>query len=96
MNKQEVVYFLSCFKATHQDKYQIRKIGIFGSFARDEMKDDSDIDVVVDIAEPDLFALIGIKQDLEAQLRRPVDIVRYRANMNAFLKRRIDREAVYV
>ncbi len=60
------------------------------------MKKDSDVDVVVDIAVPDLFMLIGIKQDLEKQWRRSVDIVRYRDNMNAFLKRRIDQEAVYV
>jgi predicted nucleotidyltransferase len=96
MNKKEIVHFLSRFKATHQAKYQIRKIGIFGSAARDELQKNSDIDVVVEIEEPDLFALIAIKQDIEEQLHRPVDIIRYRANMNAFLKSRIDREAVYV
>jgi len=35
-------------------------------------------------------------QDLEAQLKLPVDIVSYREKMNRFLKRRIDAEAVYV
>jgi len=39
---------------------------------------------------------IGIKQDLEEKFHRSVDIVRYRDRMNAFLKKRIDKEAVYV
>jgi len=43
-----------------------------------------------------LVPLIGIKQDLEEQLNCPVDIVRYRDRMNEFLKKRIDKEAVYV
>ena len=60
------------------------------------MNEESDIDVVVELGKPDLFYLIGIKQDLEEKFRRPVDIVRYRDTMNGFLKKRIDKEAVYV
>jgi len=55
----------------------------------------SDVDIVVELEEPDLFHLIGIKQDLEEKLNCPVDMVRYREKMNAFQKRRIEREAVY-
>jgi hypothetical protein len=80
----------------NQEKYDIIKIGLFGSAARESMIEESDIDVVVELGKPDLFNLIGIKQDLEEQLHRSVDIVRYREKMNAFLKRRIDKEAVYV
>ena len=77
-------------------KYSIEKIGLFGSASRDEMNEKSDIDVVVELTEPDLFNLIGIKQDLETELQCHVDIVRYRKDMNLFLKNRIDKEAVYV
>ena len=38
---------------------------------------------------------IGIKNDLEKKLHRPIDIVTYRESMNQFLKKRIDGEAVY-
>ena len=78
------------------NKYRIVRLGLFGSAARDTVEEPRDIDVVVELTEPDLFSLIGIKQDLEGQLRRPVDVIRYRENMNAFLKRRIDQAAVYV
>jgi hypothetical protein len=56
----------------------------------------SDVDIVVELERQDLFDLIGIKQDLEARFQCPVDIVSYRNTMNPFLKRRIDREAIYV
>ena len=60
------------------------------------MAESSDIDVVVELGTPDMFFLIGIKQELEEQLHCPVDIVRYREKMNTFLKSRIDQEALYV
>ena len=77
------------------DQYGILELGVFGSVARDEAKEDSDVDVVVRISKPDLFMLVGIKNELEERLRRSVDIVTYRENMNQFLKKRIDGEAVY-
>jgi hypothetical protein len=96
MGKDEVARSLLQYKEMNKDRYQILRLGFFGSAARDSMDEESDIDVVVELSEPDLFKLIGIKQELEEMLHRPVDIVRYRDKMNAFLKRRIDREAVYV
>ena len=51
--------------------------------------------MVVELENPDLFNLIGIKQDLEEQFHCPVDVVRYREKVNDFLKRRIDQEVFY-
>jgi predicted nucleotidyltransferase len=75
--------------------YGVTKIGIFGSAARDELRQNSDIDVVVEMREPDLFYLVHIKEELEKDFNRRVDIIRYRNSMNRFLKARIDREARY-
>ena len=96
MNRNEIIYSLKKFKESNKEKYSIIKIGIFGSAARENLKDDSDIDIVVDTANPNLFNLIGIKQDLEEEFHRTVDIVRYHGRMNHFLKNRIDKEALYV
>jgi predicted nucleotidyltransferase len=96
MKRDEIVLSLRRFKEMNKDRYEIIRIGIFGSAARDNMNEQSDIDVVVELGKPDLFYLIGIKQDLEEKFHRTVDIVRYRERMNAFLKGRIDKEAVYV
>ena len=96
LDRNNVVNIISQFKAENLGKYGIKKIGIFGSVALDSADPTSDIDVVVELDRPDMFSLIGIKQDLEALLNMPVDIVRYRKSMNKYLKQRIDNDAVYV
>jgi len=95
MGKNEVIEILSNYKKDYASQYGILTIGVFGSIARGEGKEDSDVDVVLRIEEPDLFMLAGIKNDLEERLHRPVDIVTYRENMNSFLKERIDKEVLY-
>jgi predicted nucleotidyltransferase len=96
MTRNEVLQILLRFQYSTQDEYKIRRIGIFGSVARNQFTDASDIDVVVELAEPDLLTLVGIKQDLERLFHRPVDVVRYRSRMSPFLKHRIEQEAIYV
>ena len=71
-------------------------IGVFGSVARDEATEKSDVDIVVKTELPDPFKIVHIKEHLEAQLDRHVDIVRLRDNMNVFLKERMEKEVVYV
>jgi len=96
MGKNEILEILRNYKAQYAEKYGIRNLGIFGSVARDSARDDSDVDVVVYLEKPDLFAMAGIKDDLEEKMHKHVDIVAYREKMNHFLKTRIDKEAVYV
>ena len=96
MDRTQVVNIISQFKGQNLDRYGIKKIGIFGSLASNSASSPNDIDVVVELEKPDMFYLIGIKQDLEALFNMPVDIVRYRKSMNKYLKKRIDNDAVYV
>ena len=91
----DIIDVIRQFKEDNQKKYSIITIGIFGSASRDSFNDKSDIDIVVELGNPDFFNLIGIKQDIEERFQCPVDVVRYREKMNGFLKRRIDQEAVY-
>jgi predicted nucleotidyltransferase len=96
MNKDEILEVLRRFKKTNADKYKIDSLGLFGSGARDSRNKKSDIDVVVVLSRVDALNLIGIKQDLEEQFRCHVDVVRYREKMNPFLRKRIEKDAVYV
>jgi len=96
MGQKEIIKVLRDYKREYAEQYGILKIGIFGSVARDEATENSDVDVVVRIVKPDLFLLAGLKYELEERLDRQVDIVTYRENMNPFLKKRIDGEAIYV
>lgn len=83
-------------KPSLTQRFGISRIGVFGSVARDQMRADSDIDIVVEMANPDLFSLVHLKDALEESLGSPVDIVQYREKMNPFLKAHIQNEAVYV
>ena len=94
--RQQVLQGLRGVKPALAQRYGVSRIGVFGSAARDQLRQDSDIDIVVEMKEPDLFALVHIKQTLEETLGGPVDIVQYREQMNPFLKAHITKEAVYV
>ncbi|MCD4708658.1 MAG: nucleotidyltransferase domain-containing protein [Candidatus Sabulitectum sp.] len=96
MSRKEILEILRSCKKELSAEYGISKIGVFGSVARDEARDDSDIDIVIRIHEPDFFMLSGIKNLLQERLLKQVDVVTYRPGMNEFLKKRIDSEAVYV
>jgi len=96
ITREDVLIELRKLKPELEKRYGVTRIGIFGSVARDEVRDDSDIDVVIEMSEPDLFSVVHIKETLEEDFKRPVDIIRYRKKMNAFLKARIEREAIYV
>jgi predicted nucleotidyltransferase len=96
MTRDDILRVLARFRDTRRDEYGIVRIGVFGSVARGESTETSDVDVVVELAQPDLLVLVGIKQELEELLHRPVDVVRHRERMNPHLKERIQKEAIYV
>jgi predicted nucleotidyltransferase len=94
-SRREIIRRLRHFSRTRGEEFGVIRIGVFGSAARDKLTERSDVDVVVELTEPDLLLLVGIKQELEEVFGRPVDIVQYRPTMNSFLKRHIEQEAVY-
>ena len=96
MKRDEVLQILAEFQERRQGEFGIVRLGVFGSVARSLATEASDVDVVVELGQPDLLVLVGIKQELEELLQQPVDVVRYRERMNAYLKQRIEQEAVYV
>lgn len=96
MKRAEIMQTLRQYKEEHQQPYRIIALGVFGSVARGEAAGQSDVDVVVSLEKQDLFNLIGIQQELEERLHISVDVVSYREAMNPLLKKKIDKEAVYV
>lgn len=58
------------------DRYKINKAYLFGSYARNEAENDSDIDICIEYQDGfSLFMLGGLGNDLEKQLGQSVDIV---------------------
>ncbi len=96
ISKKKALEVLRSHKGELAERYGITALGIFGSVAREQETESSDVDVVVKMREPNLFTLVHVKEELEEALHEHVDIVHYREKMNAYLKRRIDQEGIYV
>ncbi len=76
-------------------KYNLKKAGFFGSIARGELREDSDVDILVEIERDDISLLdfVGIKLELEDALGRKVDLVEY-DTIKPLLRERILAEEV--
>jgi uncharacterized protein len=96
LNRESILEHLRRLKPELVRRYGVNRLALFGSYARDAARADSDIDVVVELADADLFDLVHIRSDLESAFCRPVDVIPYTALMNGFLKARIQRDAVDV
>jgi hypothetical protein len=78
-------------KSTRQyldEHYGVRSMLLFGSLARDEQHEGSDVDVCVEMS-PNLFRQAGVKVYLQELLGCDVDVVRMREQMNSVFKQQI-------
>ena len=74
-------------------KHGVKKIEIFGSYARGEAREGSDLDVVVEFEErKSLLELVGIEQELEEQLGIKIDLLT-EAFISPYLIGRIKKES---
>lgn len=96
MSKNDILSILGDYKRRNAKEYGILEIGVFGSVARDEATENSDVDIFIKTATPNPFVLVHIKQDIEDLLHQRVDLVRMRDQMNTHLKSRIEKEGIYV
>lgn len=96
IKKTEIIKRLKKYKETKLFRNNFYKIGIFGSVARDSHHETSDIDIIIGQKVPDLFVLGEIKTELEEMLKAKVDIIRLHDGINDFLKKRIEKESIYV
>jgi len=87
---------LQRFKQEHGNEYGITRIGIFGSVARNEHTEESDVDVLVEAPVMSLLSRIGVKYQLEEMMGVPVDVVRKTEYMRPRFKARIEKEVIYV
>ena len=87
---------LQRFKQEHGEEYGISRIGIFGSVARNEHTEESDVDVLIEAPVLDLFTLSGIHRKLEEMMGVSVDVVRKTEYLRPRFKARIEKEVIYV
>lgn len=96
LSTKEIIAILKKFKAESASKYGITSLGLFGSFARNQQRETSDVDVFVTLKESDFFVLERIKEDLESLIHSNIDIVNYRDSLRNSFKQNILNDAIYV
>lgn len=93
--KDECMAVLKQFKEECASRYGIRSIGLFGSVARGDNRRDSDVDVFVELEEPDPFVMFDIREALQSLFGCKVDLVRLRQGLRSLLLKRIEQDGVY-
>ena len=94
MTKHDILSYLNEHYEEFETRYNVEKIGLFGSYARDEATDDSDIDIYVKM-KPNMFDMIAIKDTIEKSLHKKVDIIREHKNMKPFFLEMINKDLIY-
>ena len=93
---QDCIDKLTEFKQTSGRQFGITKLGIFGSVARQENTEDSDIDIVVKVEKPTLSLMYELREKLKELFNCDVDLVRFRSTLRPFFMSNILSEVVYV
>jgi predicted nucleotidyltransferase len=76
------------------EKFHVNKIGVFGSYARGEATEKSDIDFLVGFSEPIGWEIVDLKNYLESMFHKKVDLVTEPA-LKARLKDSILSDVIY-
>ena len=89
-----VVHKIANMKQELAERFTVKRIGVFGSFARGNKRAESDVDIIVELAEPTFDHYMDLKFRLEEVLQRPVDLV-LADTVKPRLKPIIEREVIY-
>jgi predicted nucleotidyltransferase len=95
LTRDDILTILRENKERFAEKYGVTKLGLFGSFARNEATEESDVDVCVEMP-PVFFDFEAVREELESSLQRHVDVVRLRDELRDLLKERLKRDTIYV
>lgn len=95
LNRKGVITKLQSSRLLLNERYGVSSMLLFGSLARNEQREDSDVDVCVEMP-PNLFRQAGVKAYLQELLGCDVDVVRMREQMNPVFKNQILKYGVRV
>ena len=96
MNRNEVLDVLRTHMPALEERFGVTRLALFGSFARNQATDRSDLDVLVQFDSPATSrSYFGVQFYIEDLLGRPVDLVTDKA-LRPEIRPRVERDAVHV
>jgi len=99
LTRERVIEILRGQQGYLAAEFGIRRIGLFGSFARDEADDSSDVDLIVEFERPVGLRFVDLAEHLERVLGRKVDMLTpagIRSIHRKAVARRIAESIIYV
>ena len=93
---QSIKNLIKKHQAALETEYSVKKLGIFGSYARRRAKKDSDIDILVEFSKtPDFFKFLDLEENLAKILGIKVDLVTPKA-LKPLIKNTILKKTIFV
>ena len=96
LGRDQILSMLKVYYLCNKSTLGIERIGLFGSFARNEGRADSDIDIIVTLTKPDLFLYSTITRQLETVFGRHIDLISSKSRLPDSFKNHLEKEVVYV
>ena len=94
---EDILETLRKHKEELKRKYGVKEIGIFGSFARGEERESSDVDILVEFEKPVGLEFFELWDELEELLGMKVDLLTVKAVKQKFLLwKSIESDLMYV
>ena len=95
LSRETILAFLRDHRQELAERFGVRRIALFGSFADDRQNLDSDIDFLVEMDEADFNRLVELHDFLEDSFQHRVDIIRTSRSIQTPFRRRIEKQAIY-
>lgn len=94
IKREEILDFLSKNKTMLNQEFGVEGIALFGSYARNQARADSDIDLMVKASVKSFDQYFNLKSYLEKNFNKKVDLV-YSDSIRPFIKKFIEKDLIY-
>jgi hypothetical protein len=95
LTKEYIIGILKELKPYLEEEFQVKEIGLFGSYSENAQKKDSDIDILVEFYKPIGWKFFSLEEFLEETFNRKVDLVTKKA-LKSQLKDRILKQTLFL
>ena len=95
-DRDHLIEILRTFKNENAEKYGIESIALFGSVARGEHNENSDVDLLIKFKSPSMYLYSELSDALESILGRKVDIVSESARKRPGFAEEISKDLIYL
>jgi hypothetical protein len=95
LSKKDIINLIKAEKSFLKENFGVVNIGLFGSYAKDQQTPDSDIDFLVEFAEPRFDWIAGLNRYMEKKFGRKIEIIRKRSLDKSKFFERIEQEIIY-